>query len=195
MNRELNDIRVFVSVVEARSFTAAAKLLGMPVSSVSRRVARLEEALEARLLQRTTRKLSLTDAGQLYYERGAAGLAQIEDAESMLAAARTSPKGRVRLAAPAEQGIMMPLLSEFMQAHPDVRVEVEFTTREANIAQDGFDASVHAGPVTNLSVVAHRLIDSPFAIVASPSYLKRAGSPTSVSDLSEHRCVIFGAST
>ncbi len=195
MGRDLNDVQVFVRVVEAGSFTAAGKQLQLPTSTVSRRVARLEEQLDVRLLQRTTRKLSLTEAGQLYFERSVRVLAELDEAENILSQARQSPKGRVRLAVPLEQGITMQLVNDFLQLCPEVRVEAEFTSRNVNIIEEGFDASIHAGPLANLSVVAFKLIESNFSIVSSENYLARKGRPQSLAELGEHDCLIFGPSS
>jgi DNA-binding transcriptional LysR family regulator len=192
VGRDLNDVEVFIKVVECRSFTAAAKLLGAPNSTISRRVSRLEEQLGVRLLQRTTRKLSLTDAGQLYYDRSVVALSGLEEAESMLADAQSTPKGRVRVRAPIEHTITMRLVTEFIDQYPEVRVDLELTSRDVNIIEEGFDASIEAGPITNLSVVAHKLFDSPFRIVASPAYLDRNGTPTTIADLADHDCIIVG---
>lgn len=193
--RDLNDVVIFTKVVEARSFTAAAKALGVPTSTVSRRVSRLEEELGVRLLQRTTRKLSVTEAGQAYYERGARLVAELEDVENMLAESRATPRGRVRLIAPVEHTITVRMITEFLIQHPEVRVEAEFADRDVNIIQDGYDASIHVGPVSNLSVIAHKLFDSAFHIVASPAYLEREGAPTTVAELADHDCLILGPSS
>jgi len=195
MGRDLNDVVVFTKVVEARSFTAAAKLLGLPTSTVSRRVSRLEAELGVRLLQRTTRKLSLTEAGQLYYERGVRALAELEDAENLLAESRSEPRGRVKVLAPVEQTITVQVINEFLVAHPQVRVDLECTSREPNIIQEGYDVAIHVGAVTNLSVVAHKLVDSEFVMVASADYLKRTPAPATAAALADHDCLILGDSS
>ena len=195
MGRDLNDVVVFTKVVEARSFTAAGKILGLPTSTVSRRVSRLEEELGVRLLQRTTRKLSLTEAGQLYYERGVRAFAELEDAENLLAESRSEPRGRVRVIAPVEQTITIQVITEFLVAYPQVRVELECASRELNIIQEGYDVAVHAGEVSNLSVVARKLIDSPFLIVASTEYLKHREAPQAPAELADHDCLILGDSS
>ncbi len=192
IDRDLNDVLVFLQVVTSGSFTAAGRALSLPTSTVSRRVSRLEEQLGVRLLQRTTRKLSLTAAGQLYHERGTAFFAELELAENMLADAQANPRGRVRATAPLEHGISMRIVAPFIQAHPDVRVDLELTNRSVNIIEEGYDAAICAGPIPSLSVVAHKLMDSPFLVVASADYLERRGAPQRVSELSEHDCVVFG---
>ncbi len=194
MERNLNDIEVFTKVVDARSFTSAAKRMGLPNSTVSRRVARLEEQLGVKLLRRTTRKLSLTESGQLFYERSVRALAEIEAAENILAQTRNTPRGRVKVIVPVEHAISLRLVTEFLTKFPEVRVDMEFSSRNLNIIQEGFDAAIHIGPVTNMSVIAHKLMDSPFCMVASPSYLQQS-SPQSITSLTEYDCLIFGPSS
>lgn len=192
INRELNDVLVFLQVASSGSFTAAGKELGVPTSTVSRRVSRLEEELGVRLLQRTTRKLSLTEAGQLYYERGATFFAGLEETENMLAEAQANPKGRVRVAAPLEHDISVQLIASFLDRYPEVRVDLEMADRAVNIIEEGFDAGMVAGELTNPSVVAHKLMDSSFQVVASPDYLQRRGTPETPDDLDDHDCVVVG---
>lgn len=192
IDRDLNDVLVFLQVVASGTFTAAGRALRVPTSTVSRRVARLEEQLGVRLLQRTTRKLSLTEAGRLYYERGSAFFSELEQTENVLADAQASPRGRVRATAPLEHSISMRVITPFIERYPDVRVDLELTNRSVNIIEEGYDASICAGPIPSLSVVAHKLMDSPFRIVASPKYLARRGAPETPEALSEHDCVVFG---
>lgn len=192
LDRDLNDVVIFLQVVTSGSFTAAARELGMPTSTVSRRVSRLETQLGVQLLQRTTRKLSVTDAGRIYYERGTATFAGLEDAENILADAQANPKGRVRATVPIEHGVSMRLVTEFLRRYPDVRVDLELTHRNVNIIEEGYDASICAGPISNLSVVAHPLMDSPFRLVASAEYLGKHPAPGTLDELAEHECVVFG---
>jgi len=195
IDRNLNDIVAFVQVVDSGTFTAAAKRLRMPVSTVSRKVARLEASLEVQLLRRTTRSLSLTEAGREYYERSVAALSSLEEAENVLAETRASPRGRVHLAAPVEHSVTMRLVASFLRRYPDVRVDIDFTARAVNILDEGFDASIHVGPPVNLSTVARKLMDSPFKVVASPDYLAVRGTPRNVQELVKHDFVVFGASS
>lgn len=195
MPPDLNDVLVFAKVVETRSFTAAGKALGLPNSSVSRKVARLEEGLGARLLSRSTRRLSLTEAGRLYYERAVGLLSGLEEAAAVLAEAQSTPRGRVRMLAPPEHSVSIQLVSEFLHRYPEVRVDLTLTTQNVNIIEQGYDLAFVAGPVANQSVVAHKLMDSRFRLVASPTYLKRRGIPESIDALSDHDCIIFGTSS
>ena len=191
----LNDLRVFVEAVDSGGFTAAARQLGAPPSTVSRRVARLERRLATRLLHRTTRTLRLTDAGQRYYERGKRVLEELEDAERELAQLQGHPRGRVRVAAPLEHSITMRLVSRFLLKHPDVKVELFLTNRFVDLFEDGFDVSIQPGtPPDKTSLLAFKLMDSAFRLVASPEYLTEKGEPASPPDLAAHDCIMFGTS-
>lgn len=190
--RDLNDLTVFTRVAETGSFTAAARDLGLPKSTVSRRVARLETALGVRLLARSTRKLSLTEAGELYFACAARILVELTETETALTEAQAIPKGRIRVAAPAEHSISSEVATRFMQAFPDVRVDMEFTGREVNVVEEGYDAAICVGKLASLSAVAAKLIESPIRIVASPDYLASHPAPTSAQDISNHACIAFG---
>lgn len=194
-DRDLNDVLVFLQVVQSGSFTAAGRELGVPTSTISRRVARLEAQLGVQLLKRSTRKLSLTEAGQLYFERGTASLSGLEEAEAVLADAQARPRGRVRLAAPLDHQVSMRLVLPFLEAHPEVHVDLELTDRAVNLIEEGYDAVICVGTLVHLSVVAHRLFDSPFVLVASPAYLDAHGRPEQVEDLEQHQCIVFGGSS
>ncbi len=195
MNRDLNDILIFTKVVEAGSFTAAARGLGLPNSTVSRRVARLEDHLGIRLLQRTTRRLSLTDAGRLYYDRGTQVFAGLEEAEHILAETRSTPKGRVRVTAPVEHTLVMRLVRPFLEMYPGVHLDLELTNRYVNLVEEGYDVAIHAGSLADSSLVASKLMDSPFRLVASPAYLELRGEPGRIQELSDHDCIVFGGTS
>jgi DNA-binding transcriptional LysR family regulator len=192
MDKDLNDIAVFVAVVEARSFTKAGKQLGLPRSSVSRRVAQLEKRLGARLLQRTTRNLKLTDLGERYYGLCARSLSDIDEAERMILAAQAVPRGRLRITAPGDIGIhfLAPLITEFTRRYPDVQVDVMLTQRVVDLVGEGFDLALRAGPLPDSSLIARRIGGGSRRLVASPSYLERRGSPDKPADLSEHCCIV-----
>jgi DNA-binding transcriptional LysR family regulator len=197
IDRDLNDIEVFTKVVEERSFTGAGKKLGMPRSTVSRRVAELEKRLGARLLHRTTRKLRLTEVGARYYERCASGLSAIEEAERCVVAASEEPIGRVRMTAPyALEKRLGPALSSFLAQHPQVEIDVELTQRMVDLIGDNFDLAVRAtGHLPDSTLVARQLATGPARLFASPRYLKEHGTPNSPDELTEHATVAFGAHT
>lgn len=191
----LNDLSVFVQVVNAGSFTAAARRIGTPPSTVSRRVARLEKRLGARLLHRTTRQLRLTDSGRRYYERGSRILEELEDAERELAELHASPRGLVRVAAPMEHSVTMALMSRFLVENREIRVELFLTNRLVNLVEDGYDVAIQPGELPDSThLVAFKLMDSVFRLVASPSYLVERPAPERPEDLATHDCIVFGPS-
>ena len=189
---DLNRIAVFARVVEAGSFTAAAAALGVRKSSVSRSVAALEEALGIRLLQRTTRRLSLTDAGAAYYARARDALAGIEEAQRAAASLGADAHGVVRLTAPVNfAGDLAKVTSAFVRAHPAVRIEVSLTARSVDLVKEGFDLAVRAGSLRDSSLLARKLGEDELGLVASPAYLARAGRPRRLSDLARHDCILY----
>ncbi|GAA3029957.1 LysR family transcriptional regulator [Actinokineospora globicatena] len=187
---ELGDVAVFVRVVEAGSFSAAARAMWMPKSSVSRRVARLENRLGVRLLHRTTRSLALTDAGRAYHARVSVALAELDSAAGAAADSREAPRGVVRLAARPDVGVeVLPeLVAAFLTRYPEVRVEVELSV-SADLVEGGFDLALRAGPGGRGST---RLQDTRFRLYASPVYLARKGIPQRPTDLADHSCLRFG---
>ena len=195
VDRDLNDVTVFVQVVQSGSFTRAAETLGYPTSTVSRRVARLERALGTLLLQRTTRKLSLTDAGQLYFDRSSQVLGELNQVELALAQAQTKPTGRVRVAAPLELEPCMELVTSFLDTYPEIRVDLDLMSRQVNLVEEGYDVALQSGELPQSSLSAHKLMDSPFLLVASPEYIARRGEPSDPAALREHDCIVVGHSS
>ena len=191
---DLNRIAVFTRVVEAGSFTAAAAALGVRKSSVSRSVAALEEALGIRLLQRTTRRLSLTDAGAAYYARARDALAGIEEAQRSAASLGVEARGVVRLTAPVNlAGDLATVTSAFVRSHPAVRIEVSLTARFVDLVKEGFDLAVRAGSLRDSSLLARKLGEDELGLFASPAYLARAGRPRRLSNLARHDCILYRA--
>lgn len=192
---DFNDIPLFVRVVEAGSFTAAAVALGREKSSVSRSVARLEEELGVRLLQRTTRRLALTDAGQTFFERVRGAIAGVEEAASAVQELGTEPRGTVRVTAPSDSDELRvaEAIAEFVARYPKIHVELMLTGRTVDLVAEGFDLALRAGRLTDSTLVARRVGASEFALFASPAYLKRRGRPRVLQDLSQHDCVLFRA--
>ena len=190
---DLNHVAVFARVVELESFTAAANQLGLPKSSVSRTVSRLEEELGVRLLQRTTRKLHLTDAGHLYYERARVALGGLEDAASAVTNMNTVPRGVVRVTAPNDLGglRLVDMLTQFAKKFPLVHVDLSLSSRVVDLIAEGFDLAVRAGKLTDSSLVARKIGSDSLGVFASQAYLRQKGRPKTFSELSEHECVLF----
>ncbi|MBF5045330.1 LysR family transcriptional regulator [Aggregicoccus sp. 17bor-14] len=190
---DLNELSVFATVVRLGSFTAAARELEMQKSGVSRKVSDLEERLRTRLLQRTTRKLALTDAGRIYYEHCARMLAEVEEAEAALSGLRASPSGVLRVTAPLSFGFIGPYVGEFLARHPQVQVELVCTDRVVDLVEERFDLAIRAGTLPDSALVARRLGSLVSFPVASPLYLKRRGRPRTPQALAEHECLSFGS--
>jgi DNA-binding transcriptional LysR family regulator len=193
---DLNDIVVFARVIEAGSFTAAARLLGMPKTTVSRRIAALEREVGVRLIQRTTRSLNVTDAGRLYYEQSSQALRTIEDANQLLAEARAEPSGTIRISAPVGFGahFLTATVCDFLAAHPKTRVELRLTDDMLNLVENGIDLAFRTGTLPDSTLIARKLGAAYRTLCASPDYLARRGTPVVPADLAHHDCVIAGQS-
>jgi DNA-binding transcriptional LysR family regulator len=191
--QSLTDIAVFVKVVELSSFTAAAEALEMSQPVVSKAVTRLEEKLGARLLNRTTRKLSLTEAGSALYQRAAQALAQIEDAKLEIASFQTEPRGTLRVSAPTSFSIlhMGPLLAEFSARNPGVTLDYQLDDRTVDLVQDGYDLAIRIGELEDSSLIARRIAPCRVVLCAAPSYLRKRGTPQTPDDLLEHDCLVY----
>lgn len=192
---DLSDVEVFVRVVEANGFSAAARALRLPKSTVSRRVARLEDALGTRLLQRTTRSLSLTEAGREYHSRVSGALAAMEEAAALALQAQEHPHGAVRLAAPPDVGseLLPGLLAGFVERFPDVRVEVDLDPNAPGLVEGGYDLALRAGRPVDVTAATVRLQQVDFRLYAAPGYRDRRGLPEKPDELVGHACVLFRA--
>jgi DNA-binding transcriptional LysR family regulator len=190
---DLNQVSAFVRVMESGSFTAAARALGLPKSSVSRRISALETSLRVRLIQRSTRKLVLTEAGRLYFERARAALGGLADANAAVTKLSHEIAGPIRFTAGGDNtGLLANLLAEFLVRHPKVQIDVVLTARRVDLVGEGFDLALRAGPLVDSSLVARRLGRSELGLFASRAYLREAGHPRRVADLAGHRFVLFG---
>jgi DNA-binding transcriptional LysR family regulator len=189
----LADIAVFVRVVERGSFTLAADELELSRAVVSKYVSRLEERLGARLLHRTTRRLSLTEAGAALFEASRGALERIEEAEGAVAQLQAEPRGRLRVSAPMSFGILHlgPALAEFARAHPRVSLDMRLDDRFVNLVEEGIDVAVRIGALTDSSLVARRLASTRMLVCAAPSYLAHHGEPEIPEDLAAHDCLIY----
>ena len=189
MARDVNDTLVFVRVVQEGSFTAAAHALQMPKTTVSRRVLELEKYVGAQLLRRTTRKLSLTEAGAIYFEQCRGIGATLEAAEGAVHKLRDGPRGWLRVTMPYSFGVdwFAPLLPGFRSRYPEVRLEILASHATLDLVQDEIDLALRLGELPDSSLVARRLASFPSGTFASPAYLKRAGVPAVPEDLRNHR--------
>lgn len=194
VSADLNDLEVFARVVESAGFSRAARQLGVPASTVSRRVARLEERLGVRLLQRTTRTMNLTEAGRHYFDRISLALREIEAAEAGVRATGGVPRGKVRISTIAEP-FLDAIFLDFMKKHQEISLEIDKSHARVDLIASGVDVALRTGVLPDSSLIAHKLQQSTPVLCAAPSYLKARGTPKSVTDLRNHDCVILGTST
>jgi DNA-binding transcriptional LysR family regulator len=190
---DLNEIVVFAKVVETRSFTAAAQQLGLPKSTVSRKVSQLEERLAARLIQRTTRKLSLTEIGQAYYERCQRIVSDIALAEQLVTDMQSTPRGLLRVTAPVDLGgfRLGELTAAFLTAHPDIHLHLELTDRVVDLVDEGYDLALRFGPLGESSLIARRMYAMAMRLYASGAYLAARPAPVEPDDLADHDLLAF----
>ncbi len=190
---DLNDLEVFARVVEQSGFSRAARQLGVPASTVSRRIARLEESLGVRLLQRTTRTMNLTQAGRIYFERISRALRELSAAENSLREVQGSPRGLIRIAT-VNESFVEGVLFDFLKEFPDVSLEIDKSHERVDLVAGGYDLALRAGVLPDSSLIAHKLMSSGPILCASPDYLKERGTPRTVSEIPAHDCVILGTS-
>jgi len=189
----LGDIAVFVQVVRSGSFTAAAERLNLSKSVVSKYVTRLEERLGARLLNRTTRRLSLTEAGEAFYTRSRGALDEIEDAEAEVSRLQGEPRGELRLNCPMSFGILhiAPLLPAFQARYPDLSVDMHLDDRRVDLVAEGYDLAIRIGELPDSSLVARRLAPCRHVVCGSGGYFARHGVPQIPAELAEHAALTY----
>jgi DNA-binding transcriptional LysR family regulator len=189
----LDDALIFTRVVECHSFTQAAQGLGMQKSTVSRRIVLLEERLGVRLLNRTTRKLRLTEVGQAYYERCRQIMLDFAEAEQAVMQLQLAPSGLLRITAPIEFGQLFlgRVLGEFMRQYPQITAEVELTSRAVDPVEEGVDIAILSGQPQDSTLIARKLFENPRRLYASPSYVARHGTPQSIAELTSHRAIVL----
>ena len=192
---KLRAMATFVRIVDTGSLTAAAAALETSLPSVVRMLAALEASLGVRLLNRTTRRLSLTDEGREYHERCRRVIADVEEAEAALSARRLAPRGRLRVTAPVMFGRLRvaPVVADFIARHAEVEVELVLLDRVVDLVDEGVDAGVRIAELAESSLIAIPLGETRRVTCASPAYLKRAGTPQSPRDLVAHRCIASSA--
>ncbi len=188
-----DDMVLFVQVVEEGSFSKVAEKLSLTNSVVSKRIARLEENLNTQLLYRTTRKLSLTDAGMVLYDKAKIAQSAFQEAENSVTGYGENMKGNIRITMPAVSAnlILSESIAEFCKQHPEISVDLHITNRLVDLIEEGFDLAVRTAELEDSSLIAKRLIDSQWVICATPDYLKQYGMPQTPEELENHECLIY----
>lgn len=188
---KLLSIRMFVRAAQAGNLSRAAEELGVSRSMVTKRIAELEDSLGVRLLNRTTRKVSLTEPGLAFRDRCLQILSDLDEAETLVGRSRLEPRGTLRVAAPPSFGMfhLTPALADFAREQPQLEVELTLIDREPDLVEEGFDVAIRLGELEDSTLVAHRLARSRMVVCAAPSYLERHGRPTHPAELVNHNCL------
>lgn len=190
---DLNEIVIFIQVVQSGSFTQAAKKLGMPNSTVSSKISSLEARLGITLIKRTTRQLKITPAGEAYFKKCLRGLDEIHTAEDEIAATKAEPQGLFRLTAPVDlgSGILAPIVADYSARYPQVAVEILMTDRRVDLLAENFDLAIRAGPMRDSTLIAKKLGEGSFLPYASADYIKKRGKLINPKDLLQHHCICY----
>jgi DNA-binding transcriptional LysR family regulator len=193
----LSEMQAFVTVVDQGGFTDAARKLSISKSAISKHVAALEERLGARLLNRTTRRMSPTEIGLAFYDRAIRVLAEAEEAEAMVTAMQDAPRGELRVSAPVSFGLkrVAPAVSRFLTNYPDVTIHMVLDDRFTELVAEGFDVAIRVGDLADSSLRARRLADVALRAVASPEYLTARGTPQTIAELSAHELLHYSNSS
>ncbi|HZZ33572.1 MAG TPA: LysR family transcriptional regulator [Phenylobacterium sp.] len=191
MNDEISDLRLFVRIVAAGSLSETARRLNSSPPAMSRRLSAMEHRLGARLIDRSTRRFSLTEEGALLYERGTLILADIDQVEAEVGASTRAPRGHIRVGAPLEIGRrrIAPLVGDFIRKHPGVTVELVLSDSRANIVGDELDLALHTDQPLDGDIITRLVLPSHRAVCASPDYIARRGRPEAPADLLQHDCI------
>ncbi len=185
------EMAVFVNVVREGGFSAAAKAMQLTPSAVSKQISRLEDRLDVRLLNRTTRQLSMTDEGETFYHRATAILADIDEAEALVSDRRDTPHGTLRISSSISFGRhqIVPMMPEFLNAYPELKLQLSLSDNLVDLVQEGFDVAIRMADLTDSSLVARRLAVDRRIVCAAPSYVEQYGIPQSPEALRDHNCL------
>jgi len=188
-----DDMVLFVQVVEEGSFSRVAEKLSLTNSVVSKRIARLEESLSVQLLYRTTRKLSLTDAGKMLYNKAKIAKLAFQEAENAVTGYGEDMKGKIRVTMPVVSAslVLSKSIAEFCKKHPEISVDLQITNELVDLIEEGFDLAIRTAELEDSSLIARRLLDSQWIICATPSYLKKNGHPQTPEQLQSHECLMY----
>ncbi|MGE4313544.1 MAG: LysR family transcriptional regulator [Pseudobdellovibrionaceae bacterium] len=189
----LSRIAIFIAVAKAESFTGAARELGLTSSAVSKQIQNLEYELKVKLLNRTTRRVSLTEEGSLFYERASRALEDIAEAREELNDLKATPRGSLKISVPNALGdlYLKTPIAEFAALYPDVQLDVQFDDKLVSLTEDGFDLVIRLGTLSDSSMIARKLVACPITMCASPAYLARYGTPQTAEDLKNHHVLAY----
>jgi DNA-binding transcriptional LysR family regulator len=191
----LGPLNAFVQTAELRSFTAAGRQLGISSSAVGKAIARLEERLGVRLFHRSTRTITLTPEGAQFLERCRRIFSELEAAELELAHSQEAPRGKLRISMPLAGMLMMPAVTAFMRAYPEIQLELDFTDRLVDVIEEGFDAVIRAGEIRDSRLMTRMLGTFHLLLVGSPGYFAERGTPRKPEDLARHACLLHRFAT
>ncbi len=190
---QLGAMRAFVRVVQVHSFSAAAREQNSTQATISKKVAALENQLGVKLLSRTSRELALTDAGQEYYDKCVLLLSELDEVEASIREQITLPKGTIRVAAPVAFGrlVIAPILNEFIQRYPDLKIDLTLSDQHVDLVAQGIDVAFRARKLEDSALIARHLFDNPMLLLASPSYLEQNVYPETPQQLTNHNCLVY----
>ncbi|MPT48548.1 MAG: LysR family transcriptional regulator [Sphingobium sp.] len=186
---KLGTLEIFVQTAEGGSFVAASQRLGLSSSAVGKAIARLEKEMGVRLFHRSTRSMTLTEEGSFFLDTCRRILAELDAAQAQLSRSHSKPSGLLRVSFPITGMLLMPAISAFMKAYPEIRLDLDFTDRLVDVIEEGFDAVIRTGDVRDTRLMNRKLGSFRYRIVASPAYLKVAGTPQYPEDLLQHHCM------
>lgn len=190
---KLTSMQVFVKAAELGSFASVAEALSLSPQMVAKHIQTLEEALGMRLINRTTRRQSMTDIGQAYYDRCKVILSEVDSADALALSMHQLPKGVLRVSAPVTFGAysMAPFITRFLSTYPDMQIDLSLSDRYVDPVEDGFEAMIRIGELNDSSLIARPLIPYKLIVCASPDYLTRMGTPKTPQDLLSHNCLVY----
>ncbi|MDK9739454.1 LysR family transcriptional regulator [Vibrio sp. D404a] len=190
---QLGAMRVFLRVIQTGSFSAAAREQNSSQATISKKVAALEDKLGVKLITRTSRELSLTQAGQEYCEHCLSIVQEIDEVEASVRSQVSSPKGTLRIAAaaPLARILLAPLIAKFLDEYPDIKVDMVIDERHIDLVAEGIDIAIRARKLEDSSLIARPLFNNPLLLVAAPCYLKKHGTPIQPNDLKSHQCIVY----
>lgn len=188
-------ISEFTAVAESGNFTQAAKKLLISTAQVSRQVSELEQRLNTKLFYRTTRKVTLTEAGQLFYQQCRQILDGLDNAERSLTNLQSTPQGKIKISAPVTYGErhIIPLVNQFLMRYPQVEIQVQLSNQRIDLIEEGYDLAIRLGQLDDSSLIAKRISSRQHFVCAAPSYIRQHGKPTSISELKQHNCLLGSA--